>query len=254
MEEYFNIRYEFDRDLIDKAIDRRLQEAGADYICVADGVVMTHVGRNADYAEVINGGMFSICDSSYVPLYLRLIYGIRRPQYTGHRIFLHLVGRKKYRMMFMGSSRRVLDPLKARLTETDPRIAKMQFIELPYRDVDGFDYAEIGKMVNADRPDIIWVALGAPKQEIFMSRLKPYLDHGVIISVGAVFKFASGVEAKRAPQWMVDHHMEFIYRILSEPKKQVRRCLGIVRDVPGAIAAEYRRKKRKKRNGSPMPQ
>ena len=80
MEEYFNIRYEFDRDKVHKAIDKRLTAKGSDYICVSDGVVLDSVTRNPTYKDIINGGMFSICDSSYVPLYLKFLYGINRGQ------------------------------------------------------------------------------------------------------------------------------------------------------------------------------
>lgn len=99
----------------------------------------------------------------------------------------------------MGTSQAILDGLKANLEKENPDVAQMQFVELPFRKVEEFDYPEIARMVEADGADIIWVALGAPKQEIFMSRLKPYLHQGVMIAVGAAFKFFSGTEVSRAP-------------------------------------------------------
>ena len=100
-------------------------------------------------------------------------------------------------------------------------------------------------MVNNDGSDIIWVALGAPKQEIFMSKLKPYLKRGVMIAVGAVFKFYSGgADVKRAPEWVVKAHLEFVYRIFSEPKKQIKRCAWILVTLPGLLLNEiYKNKK-----------
>lgn len=245
MEEYFNIRYEFDRDKVDSAIERQMHDDHSDYICVSDGVVLANTTKDPKYKEVVNGGLFSICDSSYVPFYLKILYGIRRGQYTGHQLFLHIVGQKKYKMMFLGTSERILLPLKAKLEEMDPAIGEMKFIELPFAEAEGFDYEQIGKMINEERPDIVWVALGAPKQEKFMYYLKPYVKHGVMISVGAVFKFVSGVEARRAPQWMIDHRMEFIHRIIFEPRKQIKRCVAIMKALPGVLLEEYRRKNSK---------
>ena len=118
----------------------------------------------------------------------------------------------------------------------------MQFVELPFRKVEEFDYPEIARMVEADGADIIWVALGAPKQEIFMSRLKPYLHHGVMIAVGAAFKFFSGTEVSRAPQWMIRCHLEFVHRIFKEPRKQLARCWGIIESLPRLLWQEHRRK------------
>ena len=51
-----------------------------------------------------------------------------------------------------------------------------------------------------------------------MDRLKPHLKRGVMIAVGAVFKFYSGVEARRAPKWIIKWHLEFVYRIFREPR------------------------------------
>ena len=67
-------------------------------------------------------------------------------------------------------------------------------------------------------------------------------ESGVMIAVGAAFKFYSGLEEKRAPQWMVKHHLEFIYRIFSEPKKQIKRCAWIVITLPRLLLGEWKRK------------
>lgn len=247
MEQYFNLNYEFDKQEVFAAIDRQLESGKADYISVADGVILNIANRQPGYMKVINSGMFAICDSSYVPLYLKWIYGIRREQYCGSQIFMDIVKMKKYRMFFMGTSNDILMGLKNTISKIDSWIEDMTFYELPFCTVDGFDYKAIADMVNKDGADIIWVALGAPKQEIFMSKLKPYLKRGVMIAVGAVFKFYSGgVDVKRAPEWMVKAHLEFVYRIFSEPKKQLGRCAWIVRTLPGLLIGEYRRKRMKR--------
>lgn len=68
MQTYFNIRYEFNKESVQNSIARQVQTGGADYICVADGVILNTANRKPEYLKVVNGGMFSICDSSYVPL------------------------------------------------------------------------------------------------------------------------------------------------------------------------------------------
>ena len=242
METYFNIRYEFDKDQVHARISSRLIEPGSDYICVADGVILDTVNKNDNYKRVVENGMFAICDSSYVPLYLKWIYGIRRNQYCGSQIFQDIVAERKYRMIFMGTSNVILSALQNNLSKINPEVSSMKFLELPFRDVEEFDYPSIARIIEDDGADIIWVALGAPKQEYFMASLQPHLSHGVMIAVGAAFKFFSGVDAKRAPDWMVKNHMEFVYRILSEPKKQLKRCMRIIKSLPSLLIQERRRK------------
>ena len=239
MKTYFNIRYELDRQAVHEAI----ATAPKGYICVADGVVLNTANRDKEYLDVVNGSLFSICDSSWVPLYIKSIYGAKYEQYCGSEIFKDIVSARTYKMMFLGTSQGTLDGLKRELTKLNPDVNGMQFIALPFRKVEDFDYQEIADIVNADGARVVWVALGAPKQERFMARLLPYISSGIMIGVGAAFKFYSGTEESRCPTWMQRCHLEFFYRILQDPKKQLRRCYWIIRTLPRLYLAEVRRKR-----------
>ena len=243
MEKYFNIRYEFDRAVVQERIAQKVTELGAGYICVADANILQQVHNDLSYRKVVDGSMFSICDSSWVPIFVNRIYGIKHEHYCGSMIFKDVIEMKRYRQFFMGTSTKTLTALKENLAAMDPAIKDMTFYELPFCNVEDFDYPAIAEMVNRDNPDIIWVALGAPKQEIFMSKLNPYLKRGVQIAVGAAFKFYSGLEEKRAPEWMRRMHLEFVYRIFAEPKKQWARCKLIIRTLPRIFREEKKRKR-----------
>ena len=159
MHTYFNIRYEFDKESVHQRIADKLDGNGTGYICVADGVILDTVNRNTVYRQVVNEGMFSICDSSYVPLYIRWIYGKRYEQYCGSQIFMDIVKSRKYRMIFMGTRQAVLDALKKNLVSVNPDVVEMQFVELPFRAVEDFDYEGIAREIEAD-------GLGCPEAGI----------------------------------------------------------------------------------------
>lgn len=241
MKNYFNINYEFDK----KEIHRAIETAQKGYICVADGVVLNTANRDKEYLDVVNGGMFAICDSSWVPLYLKSIYGIKYEQYCGADIFKDIVLSRKYRMIFMGTHQTILDSLQKELLAMNPDVKDMKFVELPFRDVDDFDYPEIAQMIKEDGAKIIWVALGAPKQERFMNKLLPHLESGVMLGVGAVFKFYSGTDESRCPKWIQRNHLEFVYRIIQDPKKQLKRCFWIVATLPKLYFGELKKKNQK---------
>lgn len=250
MEKYFDIRYEFDRPTVHKCIEEQVAKGDAGYICVADGNILNMVHHNAEYRSVINSSMFSICDSSWVPTFVKWIYGYRRHHYCGSDIFQDIVAGKKYRMLFLGAKQRVLNALQQNLKSMNPAVEDMKFIELPFCKVEDFDYPAIAEIVNKDGADIVWVSLGAPKQEMFMNRLLPHLDRGVMIAVGAAFNFFSGLAdaPRRCPEWMYKCHLEFVHRIFKEPKKQIKRCWGIVVTLPRILGKESRRKRRNKKN------
>ena len=245
MNQYFNINYEFDKQVVWDGIDEQLQKKEARYICVADGNILQKVYKDLEYREVVNASMFSICDSSWVPLFLKRLYGVGYQRYCGSQIFEDLTGKKKYRQFFIGTSEKILEGLRTELSKTDPSINGMTFYAPPFCKVEEFDYLAIAEMVNEDNPDIIWVALGAPKQENFMYRLQPYLKRGVMIGVGAVFNFYSGLDdaPKRAPKWMINLGLEWLYRIFSEPKKQLKRCKDILVTFPKIYKEERKRKR-----------
>lgn len=244
-ERYFDINYEFDREAVQTAIDRHLSEGRPGYICVADGVILDMAHRDPAYMEVINGSIFSICDSSYVPLYIRAIHGLRLRQYSGSEIFRDIVSARRHRMFFLGAHRELLESLKLNLMGINPEVADMQFMELPYCGVDEFDYPDIAEKINSDNSDIIWVSLGAPKQEIFMHRLLPHLHRGVMVAVGAAFKFYGGIDEKRAPEWMIRRHLEFVHRIIQEPRKQMKRCSRIMRSLPAILRKEIKTRRQR---------
>lgn len=247
MEKYFDIRYEFDVPTVHKSIEEQVASGNPGYICVADGNILTMVYKDEEYRKVIDGSMFSICDSSWVPKFVRWIYGYERSHYCGSDIFIDIVRQRKYRMIFLGTKQTVLNALQQNLAKENPDVTGMTFKELPFCTVDEFDYKGIAEMIENDGAEIIWIALGAPKQEQFMNRLQPYLKHGVQIAIGAAFNFYSGLAdaPQRCPAWMRKLHLEFVHRIFKEPKKQIKRCWGIVTTLPKIFRKEKNAKQNK---------
>lgn len=87
MEKYFDIRYEFDVPTVHKSIGEHATTGKPGYICVADGNILTMVHNDEEYRNIIDGSMFSICDSSWVPKFVKRIYGYERSHYCGSDIF-----------------------------------------------------------------------------------------------------------------------------------------------------------------------
>lgn len=237
METYFQIRYEFDPAAVHRCIREAVDSCTPGYICVADGNILTLVHQDAAYRTTVDEALFSICDSSWVPLYLRRLYGIRRQQYCGAQIFRDIVGAGEYRMAFLGTDDATLADLRAATSAWNPAVAEMPFTALPFCKVEDFDYPAIASALAEQGVEIIWVALGAPKQEQFMQRLRPHLRLGVMLGVGAVFNFYSG-RVRRAPAPFVRLHLEFVWRLLTEPRKQFKRCWNIITALPAIYRME----------------
>ena len=88
---------------------------------------------------------------------------------------------------------------------------------------------EIVARINAAQPDILFVALGNPKQELWMGRNRAKLEVGTMVGIGGTFNFIAG-RVKRAPRWIQRCGLEWIYRIIQEPGRLWRRyAYGLVK-------------------------
>ena len=241
METYFNVKIEFDKVRVHHTIENCLQEGEKGYVCVLESNNITVANTNATFLEVVNHSLVNICDGSNVAWLLGKIHKQPFRSYIGVDIFEHYLTTGNYRHYFIGNTQEVLDGLRQELSQINPEIGTMKFVELPFRNVEQFDYLSIAKSINADNPDLIWVSLGAPKQELFMSLLMPHLKRGILFGVGAAFNFKAKVgKVRRAPLWMRKLRLEWFYRAFEEPQKNIPRYWGFVKILPRLIAQELR--------------
>lgn len=128
-------------------------------------------------------------------------------------------------VMFMGSSQKVLDLIVKRAAEVYPHL-KVVTYSPPYKtEFSDEDNKAIIDAIHAANPDLLWIGMTAPKQEKWTySHWKELNIHCLVGSIGAVFDFFAGT-VKRAPMWWQDHGLEWLYRLLKEPKRMWRRYI-----------------------------
>jgi bacterial polymer biosynthesis proteins, WecB/TagA/CpsF family len=94
----------------------------------------------------------------------------------------------------------------------------------PFRSLTADEDDRIVQMINAAAPDIVWVGLSTPKQERWMAGHRERLTAPVLIGVGAAFDFLTG-RKPQAPRWMQRAGLEWLFRLLTEPRRLWRRYL-----------------------------
>jgi N-acetylglucosaminyldiphosphoundecaprenol N-acetyl-beta-D-mannosaminyltransferase len=83
---------------------------------------------------------------------------------------------------------------------------------------------QTAELINEARPEIVWVGVSSPKQEFWMSCMRPKLEAPVLVGVGAAFDFHTRT-ARQAPSWMQRSGLEWLFRLLHEPRRLWRRYL-----------------------------
>ena len=128
-------------------------------------------------------------------------------------------------VMFMGSSQKVLDLIVKRAAEVYPHL-KVVTYSPPYKpEFSDEDNKAIIDAINAANPDLLWIGMTAPKQEKWTYSHWEELDiHCNVGTIGAVFDFFAGT-VERAPMWWQEHGLEWLYRLMKEPKRMWRRYI-----------------------------
>lgn len=128
-------------------------------------------------------------------------------------------------VMFMGSSQKVLDLIVKRAAKVYPHL-KIVTYSPPYKpEFSEEDNKAIIDAINAADPDLLWIGMTAPKQEKWtFSHWEELNIHCHVGTIGAVFDFFAGT-VERAPVWWQRHGLEWLYRLLKEPKRMWRRYI-----------------------------
>ena len=129
-----------------------------------------------------------------------------------------------YRHFFYGGEPGVPGRLAESLKRRFPAIEVCGTFSPPFRPLDSEEDKEIMQLISGTAPDVLWVGLGTPKQERWMHQHRDQLHVPVLVSVGAAFDILSG-RRYQAPLWMREHGLEWLFRLLQEPRRLWQRYL-----------------------------
>lgn len=195
------------------------------YICVSNvhTTVMAH--DNIDYYNVQANSLLSIPDGKPLSIIGKRSYPDMN-RVTGPDLMREIfkISKGKYiRHFFYGTTQENLDALLAKLKIDYPWLNVVGSEPSVFRAMSAEEENELAKRINETKPDFVWVALGAPRQEEFCHRNEGKIN-GLMVGVGGAFNVISGV-VDEAPQWMQDISMEWFYRFLKEPRRLFKRYL-----------------------------
>lgn len=131
---------------------------------------------------------------------------------------------KGYRHFFYGGAPGVAEQLASTLTARYPGMQVAGTYTPPFRPLTPQEEQEVVAAVRSSGPDILWVGLSTPKQERWMHAFRERLGVPVLVGVGAAFDLNTG-RVPQAPRWMQEHGLEWLYRLLQEPRRLWRRYL-----------------------------
>lgn len=196
------------------------------YVAICNVHVAVSAWRDTAYRKVINGADMATPDGAPVAWMLRRLGFASQPRISGPDLTWALCERcaaDGLPVYFYGSRESTLAALERRLRATFPTLAIGGLESPPFRALTAEEDAAAVTRINASGAGIVFVGLGCPKQERWIAEHRGRIN-AVMIGVGAAFDFHAGT-VKRAPLWMREHGLEWLHRLVSEPRRLWKRYL-----------------------------
>lgn len=195
-----------------------------DYMCVSNVHTTVIAWEDKAYCDIQNGGIMAIPDGAPLSRVGRRRGFSEMKRVTGPEYFEEILkssAEKKYRHFLYGSTDETLKKMSEKIAEEFPDAVISGMYSPPFRLLTPDEDNAVISMINSSEPDFVWVGLGAPKQEIWMSSHQGRIN-GFMIGVGAAFDYMAG-NIKRAPLWMQKCDLEWFYRLMQDPARLFKR-------------------------------
>lgn len=209
-----------------KVITENLEEIKGNYICVSNVHTTVMSYEDEYYKDIQNGGFMALPDGKPLSIVSKKRGFKDAERVTGPDLMeeiFKISEENRYRHYFYGSTQETLDILEKKLKQKYPNIKISGMYSPPFRKLKEEEDKEVVNNINKVNADFIWVGLGAPKQEVWMRDHKNKVN-GLMLGVGAGFDYHSG-SISRAPKWMQNMSLEWLYRLIQDPKRLMGRYM-----------------------------
>ena len=240
MKKYFNVNFQFDKSVLENTIISNLKNSKG-YCCFVDANSLAFSYKNEEFRNILNNSLLNFCDGSYIAMFASKLHNTKLKEYTGPDFFNKFIYNKNSHLI-IGNTERVFEKIKQKVKLKNKNSENIHYLNIPFKDVNEFNYKRIAHSINELSPEYIWISLGAPKQEIFMSKLIPHINSGIMLGIGAATNYFSD-EIKDIPLWIKKMRLIWIYRLFTEPRKQIVRLKSIFFIFPKMILEEKRKLK-----------
>lgn len=208
-------------------IKTQIEDLRGKFICLSNVHTTVMAQADEEYRKIQNSAFLALPDGSPLALVQRLRGYKEAEQVPGPDLMPALwreTENTEISHYFYGSTQETINALQKKLKEKYPGLKIVGMESPPFRSLSEEEDQEVIKRINTSGASIVWVGLGAPKQEKWMYDHQGKID-ALMLGVGAGFDFHAGT-VKRAPAWMRNHYLEWLYRLIQDPKRLWKRYVG----------------------------
>jgi N-acetylglucosaminyldiphosphoundecaprenol N-acetyl-beta-D-mannosaminyltransferase len=200
------------------------------YVCVTGVHGIMEAQKNKEMRSILNSAFLNVPDGMPM-VWVGRAQGFREMRRVyGPEFMLEVCGRsvrEGWRHFLYGGRPGVAEKLQSALQQKYPGIMIAGTYTPPFRPLNAEEEAELQDRVRRAKPDCFWVGLSTPKQELFMAENLSKLDAKIMFGVGAAFDVWTG-NIQDAPAWMKKAGLQWVHRLVQEPRRLWRRYAVIV--------------------------
>jgi N-acetylglucosaminyldiphosphoundecaprenol N-acetyl-beta-D-mannosaminyltransferase len=223
------------------AIEQMVASRRPHYLVTANVDFLVQAQSDVELRRILTEAPLVLCDGTPVVWASRLL-GNRLPERVAGSdlapVLLKVAAEKKYRVFFLGATPDSVEQAAARLKREHPSLILAGYYSPPFRALLSMDHEEIKRRVHEARPDLLFVAFGCPKAEKWIAMHYRELGVPVVAGVGATIDFLAG-RVKRAPRWMQQAGLEWLFRLACEPRRLCKRYMKDLWVFGWRIAAQW---------------
>lgn len=195
------------------------------YVCISNVHMAIEAYQNTDFCRIVNKSDMATPDGMPLAKSIKYIHGINQDRVAGMDLTIDLMkeAEKKEASIFIyGSTDETLKLFEKKVKKDYPNL-KLKTFSPPFKTLSDQEKSDHIQMINEFNPTFVFVALGCPKQEKWMAEHKDKINSCMIGLGGAIEVYAEVKD--RAPQWMQDNSLEWLYRLIQDPKRLWKRYL-----------------------------
>jgi len=212
-------------DLAVAKVAEALEQKRKGYICVTGVHGVSEAQEDSAFRTILNRAFLNTPDGMPM-VWMGKLRGFREMgRVYGPDLMLRLFELSQSRgftHFFYGGGPGVAEELKSKLETKFPGVRIVGTFTPPFRPLTAEEEADLVRIVSAARPDMFWVGLSTPKQEKFMASHWEQLEATLFFGVGAAFDFHAG-RVRQAPRWMQRSGLEWLFRLVCEPRRLWKR-------------------------------
>ena len=196
------------------------------FVCLANVHMTIEAHRHPDFGGDLRSADLVAPDGMPLVHALKWLHGLEQERVAGFDLLqalLRTADTQRLSVFIYGETEPILARLEKRIRQEFPQIRFAGAISPPFRSLSAEEEQDHLAAINASGAHLVLVALGCPRQEKWMARQKGQV-HGVMLGLGAALGVFAGVN-KRAPGWMQRHSLEWLYRLMQEPRRLAGRYL-----------------------------